>query len=401
LWHGWPAAALFLARQGHAITVYERFEEPRAIGAGIILQPTGQAVLARLGLLEPVVAKGARLDGLEVVHPDGSPLLELRYADVDERLFGLGLHRGVLFEALYGALRRGPHQAPARGALRGARSRRSRQVRGRRRLGRAEHGPHDLVVVADGARSRLRDDTGLARRVTPYPWGALWFVGRDRDGSFDGKLHQVVEGTHTMLGLLPTGQGPSDDEHPDEARLMSLFWSLRSDELPALRARGLGAFRDRALRVEPRAEGMLDQIGSVDDLLYSQYHDVVLSPWNTRAVVHLGDAAHAMSPQLGQGANLALWDAMMLADAIAEEPSELVRALDRYSRERRSHLGYYQLVTRALTPFFQSDHEVLGVLRDVFMPLAAKLRLGREAMLMGMCGAADGHPWRWVPGILS
>jgi 2-polyprenyl-6-methoxyphenol hydroxylase-like FAD-dependent oxidoreductase len=396
-----PAAALFLARQGHAVTVYERFEQPRAVGAGIILQPTGQDVLARLGLLAPIVAKGARLDGLEVVHPDGSSLLELRYADVDPRLFGLGLHRGVLFEALYGALSSEP----------GVRLRLGTPCEGlaRARAGKyavvdasgEQHGPHDLVVVADGARSRLRDDTGLVRRVTPDPWGALWFVGRDREGSFDGKLHQVVDGTHTMLGLLPTGQGPSDDEHPDEARLMSLFWSLRADELPALRARGLGAFRDRALHVEPRAEGMLDQIDDIDQLLFSQYYDVVLSPWNTRGVVHLGDAAHAMSPQLGQGANLALWDAMVLSDALAEEPSELVRALDTYSRERRGHLGYYQLVTRALTPFFQSDHEALGVLRDLFMPLAAKLRLGREAMLMGMCGAADGHPWRWVPGVLS
>lgn len=395
-----PAAALFLARQGHAVTVYERFEQPRAVGAGIILQPTGQAVLAKLGLLEPVLAKGARLDGLEVVHPDGSTLLELRYADVDARLFGLGLHRGVLFEALHGALCAQPGVAlrlgtPCEGLARA----------GVGKLGVVDeagalHGRHDLVVVADGARSRLRDDTGLARRVTPYPWGALWFVGRDDEGSFDGKLHQVVDGTRTMLGLLPTGQGPSDDEHPDEARLMSLYWSLRADELHALRARGLGAFRDRVLGLEPRAEALLDQVGHVDELLFSQYHDVVLSPWNTRSVVHLGDAAHAMSPQLGQGANLALWDAMVLAEAIAEEPSELVRALDRYSRERRGHLGYYQLVTRALTPFFQSDHDALGVLRDTLMPLAAKLRLGREAMLMGMCGAADGHPWRWVPGVL-
>jgi len=347
-----------------------------------------------------VLAKGARLDGLEVVHPDGSTLLELRYADVDARLFGLGLHRGVLFEALHGALCAQPGVTlrlgtPCEGLARA----------GVGKLGVVDeagalHGRHDLVVVADGARSRLRDDTGLARRVTPYPWGALWFVGRDDEGSFDGKLHQVVDGTRTMLGLLPTGQGPSDDEHPDEARLMSLYWSLRADELHALRARGLGAFRDRVLGLEPRAEALLDQVGHVDELLFSQYHDVVLSPWNTRSVVHLGDAAHAMSPQLGQGANLALWDAMVLAEAIAEEPSELVRALDRYSRERRGHLGYYQLVTRALTPFFQSDHDALGVLRDTLMPLAAKLRLGREAMLMGMCGAADGHPWRWVPGVL-
>ena len=53
----------------------------------------------------------------------------------------------------------------------------------------------------------------------------------------------------------------------------------------------------------------------------------------------LGDAAHAMSPQLGQGANLALWDAMVLADALSAHGS---RALPAYTRARRPHLGFYQ-----------------------------------------------------------
>jgi 2-polyprenyl-6-methoxyphenol hydroxylase-like FAD-dependent oxidoreductase len=394
-----PAAALLLARRGHAVTVYERFEVPRAIGAGIILQPTGQAVLRSLGLLDPVLAKGARLDGLHVRHPGGGSLLELRYRDLGDGLFGLGLHRGVLFEALYGALEREP----------GVRLRLGVTCEGLARepgarfsvvddAGRV-HGPHDLVVVADGARSRLRDDTGLVRRDTPYPWGALWFVARDEGRLFERELHQVVEGTHTMLGLLPTGRGPSGGELPSDVPLVSLYWSLRCDSLPEVRARRLPAFRDRVLALEPRAEGVLDQLDDIDQLLFSQYHDVVLSPWNTRAVVHLGDAAHAMSPQLGQGANLALWDARELARALDAEPVDLVRALDRYSRARRGHLGYYQWVTRLLTPFFQSDHEALGVLRDRCMPLASKVGLTRQAMLMGMSGTADGHPWRWVDGV--
>jgi 2-polyprenyl-6-methoxyphenol hydroxylase-like FAD-dependent oxidoreductase len=121
-----------------------------------------------------------------------------------------------------------------------------------------------------------------------------------------------------------------------------------------------------------------------------------MSPWNTRSIVYLGDAAHAMSPQLGQGANLALFDAMTLTDCIAEEHGDLVRALYLYTQRRRDHLGYYQLITRWLTPFFQSDHDVLGVLRDLAMPVMNKFDVFNRAMVMGMCGTADGHPWRSV-----
>ena len=45
------AAALFLSRDGHKVTLFERVSEPRAIGAGIVLQPSGMSVLAALGLL--------------------------------------------------------------------------------------------------------------------------------------------------------------------------------------------------------------------------------------------------------------------------------------------------------------------------------------------------------------
>ncbi len=393
-----PAAALFLARQGHDVTLYERVAAPRPVGAGIILQPTGQAVMARLGLLDAVLARGERLDGLRVRDADQRVLLHLDYASVDPRLFGLGLHRGVLFEALFAAAQVEPRVTLRLGVTV---ERVARAATGRYVLLDAageHHGPHDLIVAADGARSRLRDDTGLARVVEPYPWGALWFVARDPERRWGSELHQTVDGTRSLLGLLPTGIGPATDEVEDGS-LVSVFWSIRCDAVDAWRRGGLGPWKARVLALEPDAGSVLAQIEAPEQVLFSQYHDVVMHPWNTRSIVHLGDAAHAMSPQLGQGANLALWDAMVLADAIAAEPRSLGRALDAYTRSRRGHLGYYQWVTRALTPFFQSDHDALGVLRDALLPLAARFSLGRRAMLMGMCGTADGHPWRWVAGV--
>jgi 2-polyprenyl-6-methoxyphenol hydroxylase-like FAD-dependent oxidoreductase len=384
-----PAAALFLAEQGHEVTIYERVANPTAVGAGIILQPTGQAVLARLGVYAPVKEKGAHLDGLIVKREGQRTLLELSYATVSADYYGLGLHRGVLFEALFEAVKRHPKitlrlGVTGEGLVRGPGGAFFVATDGGEQLG-----PHDLVIAADGARSRFRDDTGLLRRAEPYPWGAVWFMADDPDHHFQGKLFQFVEGTRKMLGFLPTGRGPELDGTGDRENKVSLYWSLAADEVAALRRPGgFERWRDEVRAMSDDADRVLSQIGSAEELLFSQY--VVMAPWHTRAVVHLGDSAHATSPQLGQGANLALWDAMVLADAVAAEPTDLVRALSAYSRARQSHLDYYQFATRALTPFFQSRHDALGVLRDLFMPLAGKIPFFNRAMVLGMTGTCAG-----------
>ena len=385
-----PAAALFLAEQGHAVTIYERVAEPRAVGAGIILQPTGQAVLKRLGLFDHIERRAARLDGLIVHRAGRKPLIELSYDRVSPSYFGFGLHRGVLFEALFDAAKKHPNitmrlGVTGDGLLRGPR--RSFYVvddHGERL------GPHDLIIAADGAKSRFRDDTGLLRSAKPYPWGALWYLADDPEKRFKGKLFQFVSGTRRMLGLLPTGQGPEMDGSGSATNKLSVFWSIDASEVAVFRAAPLDEWKEEVLSMAPEAGFALDQIHSKQELLFSQYHDVVMAPWHTRAVVHLGDSAHATSPQLGQGANLALWDAMVLADCVREERSELCVALANYSAMRRSHLGYYQFATRALTPFFQSNHDVLGVLRDFAMPLASKIGFVNRAMVLGMTGTAAG-----------
>jgi 2-polyprenyl-6-methoxyphenol hydroxylase-like FAD-dependent oxidoreductase len=379
------AAALFLARAGHRVVVCERVPQPRAVGAGIVLQPSGMAVLAALGLLDGVVARGAQLDRLRCVTVGQRPLLDLDYASVAAGSFGLGLHRGVLFDVLHRALAAAAVPLDCGReivALRGAGDRVTLvDARGQRL------GPVDLVVVADGARSRLRDETDhplAQRRVRDYRWGALWFVGRDPERRFAGELYQVVEGAGRMLGLLPTGSGP-DDPTP----LTSLFWSIRGDRVDAWRAAGLTRWRDELLRLAPAAAELLQQLHDPAQVTFAAYHDVTLQPWHTRNVVFLGDAAHATSPQLGQGCNLALCDAQALAVAL-DGAAELPRALADYSRARRRLLAFYQRATRWLTPLFQGDSRAAGRLRDLAMPLAARLPWIHRQMVLTMCGIKCG-----------
>ena len=392
------AAAIFLARAGHRVTLYERVHDPKPVGAGITVQPTGLHVLCRLGLYPSIVARGGRIDRLLCESKTRRALVDLSYRTVGDDLFGVGLHRAVLFDALHVALAREPVTL-RRGVeivdlarVEGDVARASWFVD----VNRERHGPHELVIVADGARSQLRDDTATSKRVAPYPWGALWFVGRDlRDPKDDvtRTLHQVVDGNQRFLGLLPTGHGPGRELGP---RLVSLFWSIRCDRVDAWRKRGLAAWKEELAALAPESVPVLDQITSIDQVLFATHHDVVMHRWSTRSIVYLGDAAHATSPQLGQGCNLALWDAMVLADTLAAEERDLALALDAYSRARVDHLGFYQVATRLLTPFFQGDAAILGTMRDVAMPILARIPITNRIMTLSMLGVVDGFTGRML-----
>ena len=375
------AAGTLLARAGHSVTVFECVADPKPIGAGITIQPTGQVALARLGILDDIAARAARIDRLVAVRANGGPLVDLPYAAVDPRLHGLGTHRGVLFETLLGALR----TTTARLHLGVDIQATDVDAKGRYLVDKqgGRHGPYDLVVAADGSVSELHGAAPL-KYTKPYRWGALWLVADDPGFGRDRRIWQVVDGCHTLLGFLPTGMAPGRDKP-----VVSLFWSIRADRVDAWRAAGLPAWRDRVLALEPRAEPILDSIDDLQSVLFSRYRDVAMYPWHAERIVFLGDAAHAMSPQLGQGANLALIDAVALADAMAAH-DHIGEALAAYSQQRRRHLAFYQFMTRTLTPLFQGDSRVLGWLRDRFFPFNRWFGFLRYRMVRTMVGVDRG-----------
>lgn len=378
------AAALFLARAGHRVTLYEAVTDPNPVGAGIVLQPTGLAVMSLLGLDARILESAERIDRLWCTTPSGRTVVDLNYQVVSPTAFGLGLHRGVLFQTLFDAVRAEPGITVRLGTPCDELRETSRGVMLVERQSGALLGPHDLVVVCNGARSTLRDDTAHHKTVSKYPWGALWAVRPDRDLCSRGVLRQVVNGTRRLIGLLPTGRGPEGEEG-----FVSLFFSLRGDEVAAFRQGDFARWKEGVLRDVPEAQPIVAQLHAQSDLLFSEYHDVVMWPWNTGRVVYLGDAAHATSPQLGQGCNLALLDAWVLSQSLAEHPV-LHDALYSYSSTRRSHLGWYQFITRWLTPFFQSELTPLGPVRDLFFGPSMAVPFVKRQMVEAMAGISLG-----------
>jgi 2-polyprenyl-6-methoxyphenol hydroxylase-like FAD-dependent oxidoreductase len=367
------ALAIMLADAGHEVAIFERFAEPRPVGAGLLLQPTGLAVLRALGLADAAVAQGARIAGLEGRTHRGRSVLDLHYADLHPKAFGLGIHRSALFELLHGRLLRSSAKLitdteivdVARGTLA------DRQG--------VRHGPFDLVIVADGAHSALRMRLMPNARAPLYPWGCIWTTVPDLAGlGAAGLLRQRVRGTTEMMGLLPVGQGQ-----------MTLFWSLPVEALAPGKSIDLLAWRGAASALWPEAAAIVDRAAQADGFTRATYRHVALPRWNDGPVLFIGDAAHGTSPQLGQGANLGLLDAHALAQSLVES-SSLDAALALFARRRSSTVRFYRQASHLLTPFFQSRLAPLGWLRDAFMGLACHMPGVRPLMGSTLAGTRRG-----------
>ncbi|WP_395504480.1 FAD-dependent oxidoreductase [Ectopseudomonas hydrolytica] len=389
------ATAIFLARQGHAVRLLERVERLQPVGAGILLQPSGLAVLQRLGLLAECTALGAPVSRLYGTSCQGRVILDTRYHDWQPGSFGLGIHRGVLMTALLNAAQRAGVQVET-----GVNVSRFEQASGHIRLLSLDQplGDFAALILADGTRSALRAQMPVRQWTRPYPWGALWSMLPTAASTETGELRQWYRGCREMFGLMPTGSTHQARDLP----LTSLFWSLPLSEHEAWRQAGLEAWKTRVRRLAGEAaEAYLQRIDDPQQLTLAAYADVRMQRWHAGRVLAIGDCAHAMSPQLGQGANMALVDAAALADALGEAADATQQALDwnatftRYGDARRDHLRYYRQASRLLTPLFQSNSNTLAVLRDIALTLARHNRFGRQHAVSTLVGARSG--WLW-PG---
>lgn len=372
------AAALLLSRDGHEVEVFERAPVLGPVGAGFLLQPTGLSVLWELGLLDTVLAHGARVGRLFGETAGGRAVMDMRYRELDARLFGLGMQRGALFTLLDQAWQDGRRihcgrrivdVDTERGVLRDEHG--------------DEHGGYDLVLLADGAASALRETVAAPALDRPYPWGAQWCLVAQHDWPWPDELRQRYVGARRMAGMLPVGTRPGD-----ATPRLSFFWSLPAAALADAGHDEAGWRRD-VEAVWPQAASRLIDTAVPAGLAQARYRDTVLRAWHRGRAVLLGDAAHAMSPQLGQGVNMALVDALALRDAVRSH-ADLPQALAAYQRRRRAHLGIYHFWSRWLTPLFQSERDRLAAVRDrVFHPLS-RVPGGRGQMLRVLTGTRSG-----------
>ncbi|GIG39290.1 FAD-dependent oxidoreductase [Cellulomonas phragmiteti] len=378
------ALAALLARTGREVTVLERATDLGPVGAGLLLQHLGQEVCHELGIGQALGASSApvrRVDGRTV---GGLRTMQLTYDEVAPGSSAWGVHRGTLFDLLRtAALDAGARIAPGWDVTA---VRRTDVGPGREggwvvtdAAGR-RHESRGLLVGADGAASTVRRHTVRTRLDRPYPWGALWSIVPDPDGLSGDALVQRWRDTRTTLGVLPTGVGQA-----------SIFWSARVSRMPALLAAGPEAFVDHVAPLAGPLAPLVHRVAAAG-LRPARYRDVVVDSPVADGAALVGDAAHAMSPQLGAGASLGLADAWTLAQALDRQPT-LAQALAEYATERRAHLRYSRWWSRLLTPTFQSGLVPLGPPRDLVLAVALRVGPVRRLATTTLRGAQT-SPWR-------
>lgn len=348
------AAALFLHRAGHGVTLFEQFDAPQPVGSGLLIQPSGQAALKALGLLNPVCEKAARVTGLHGINVvNGKRALDVDYAHLGAGTMALGIHRASLFAILHDAVRAADIPVQTRRVLTAI----SATDRGPApQFERGSEAPFDVMVNATGAHSLLSGGT-----IMTLPFAALWTtVDRPANSAVaQVSLDQRYWGAAKMAGIMPIGINPASGL-PGAA----LFWSVKPDAVEALRRRGIAAWRSEFLDLWPDAAAFVEQVQEFDALTLAVYRHRTGKPTGGRGIFHLGDAWHCTSPQLGQGANMALIDAAALSTSI-ELASTLPEAARIYRNLRSDHVALYQFLSRVFTPLYQSDSQLLPRIRDL------------------------------------
>ncbi len=353
---GGLAVAALLAKQGHKLTLFDQFDAPSPIGSGLVVQPVGLEVLRTIGAAEHALRLGANITSMEGFEtPSNRKVLDVRY----ENGFGLAAHRASLFDALYQCVCATGCEIRANAKVQ------SSELQGNGRVITLTSGevcgPFDLVIDASGANSPL---TPL--QAKPITYGALWGVvdWPANTALAQNQLQQRYHSASKMIGILPIGTLPNDDTPK-----ATIFWSLRQQDFDTWRNKPLADWKAEVTALWPDIAPFLSQITSHDDLTMARYkHGALWKNFDTK-LAFIGDAAHVASPQLGQGANMALLDAAALAQSLERHP--LQTALSAYQKARRTHVHLYQLMSWTLTPMYQSDSKIMPWLRNwVLAPLS-------------------------------
>jgi 2-polyprenyl-6-methoxyphenol hydroxylase-like FAD-dependent oxidoreductase len=300
---GGLTAAIALRRQNFEVTVIERDPDWAVYGVGIIQQSNVVRAMAQLGLLDDYLSAGFGFDTVEVFAPTGQRVARIPSPKLTE---GYPANVGVGRRALHKVL--GDRAIGAGAQIRLGVTALSLADDGAGVEARFSNGSSDrfdLVVGADGLLSETRRMIFPDARPPEFTGQSVW--------RYNFRRPPEVDSLQAYAGRIGIGLVPLSHE------LMYMFVTTPEPGNPRYEQVGLAErMRERLVGSPPAIQALAADITRDDEVVYRPLEWVFLTgAWHKGRIVLLGDAVHATTPHLGQGAGMAIEDAIVLAEELA------------------------------------------------------------------------------------
>lgn len=366
---GGLSAAIALRRQGIEAALLERTTELKEIGAGIAIAANAMKALGSLGLADTVRQIGAEPRFYEIRSWRGELLSRVPVSEQSEKVgaASIAAHRADLQTVLLQGLAEAGGET-CLGAECVGFEQTGRYVRAFFADGREERS--DLLIGADGLNSTVRErllGDGPPRYAGYTAWRAV--VSPERDLIPQGAVESWGRGTRFLFARIGRGR---------------VYWAAARNAPPQGADREpAGGTKDALLATFRGWHDPIEElIGATDEraILHTAIYDrdPLGERWGDGQVSLLGDAAHPMTPDLGQGACQAIEDAVVLAKCLSEEGAP-ASALRRYEARRARRVAAIVQRSRRLGRVAQLENPFLCGLRDIVLKKTPDQMLLRQA----------------------
>ncbi|MDP1949433.1 MAG: FAD-dependent monooxygenase [Nitrospirota bacterium] len=391
---GGAVLALALAKQGISTVVLDQAAGPPQGLRGEILQPNGQQVLDRLGVLQSLPANATRtVRHFHFCRAGGKRLCSIDYNDLPAPYNrAIVTLPNVAHHAIVAAV-----QQQQSATLRYGTSFAGLLREGNKVVGLTTQGPEGtrtirakIVVGADGVFSKVREALQIPADLHRYPDGYLIAI-LESEEPISESFYYV--GHKTILGLFPA-----------TGNKVYLFYMIPSGSMEAVKQRGIPALQQAWSQIAPQFAGLFRGLRDWSQTAYMPTGRVRTPTWVADGAVLIGDAAHAMNPHASQGRMQAMVDAMALSDLLPgclADKDYSAKRLKEFERIRRPHVTMLQQLADQQVFYWNTGNPVVAFLRDrVFQTLDRNARL-RYQVLSTTAGLRKTAPFDLIDRVIA